>query len=214
MNIVVSVIFLIMSFSCGEKRPKKEKNPQLTDSLVILQKAIKEHPEDVLLRQRLYRNQLASGDTVAAMTEMALYLDQNPADLETRLEYTWLLADRNDPLAMDLADEMIRLGNPEVQVQSRFVKGIYLGNVGRSQEAIAQFDTVISQQYTFVDAYIEKGILQFDAKAYKAALATFQQALKVNSTLPELYYWIGACNRALGNIREADEWEKRYEAMK
>jgi tetratricopeptide (TPR) repeat protein len=91
---------------------------------------------------------------------------------------------------------------------------VYHSYIGLDDQAIRIFDSIITSNYTFIDAYIEKGIILHDQKKYPEALKTFQQALRINTKNPELYYWISRCYEGMGNGREAEDWIRKYEALR
>jgi len=53
------------------------------------------------------------------------------------------------------------------------------------------------ENYTFFDAYIEKGILYNQQGSYQNALETLQIAFNLTKNNPDLYYWIGKSLRGI-----------------
>ena len=63
------------------------------------------------------------------------------------------------------------------------------------------FDECIANDYTYMEAYIEKGLLYFDSKQYREALNVFSFASTVNALDSDPYYWMGRCYEML-NVKD------------
>jgi Flp pilus assembly protein TadD len=61
---------------------------------------------------------------------------------------------------------------------------------------------------------MEKGIIQHDRKQFAYALKTFQQAFLIKKNDPEIFLWISKCYAGLGEKEQAEDWKKKYEALK
>ena len=73
------------------------------------------------------------------------------------------------------------------------------------------FNQAIQHDYYFLDAYMEKGSLFYNAKNYEEALETFELAAKVSPTFAEAYYWMGKTKEALGQKEEAKlDYQRAY----
>ncbi|HRP58228.1 tetratricopeptide repeat protein, partial [Agriterribacter sp.] len=96
-------------------------------------------------------------------------------------------------------NKVIRIApDPRIRSEARFIQGLYYSNTNDKAKALASFDECIKNDYTFLDAYVEKGLLLYDSKDYKAALAVFEQTIQVSNTFAEGYYNAGRCEEALG----------------
>ena len=137
-----------------------------------------------------------------------------PEDGDGWIEMAWLLAERKDPGALIITDSLSLVKDEMIKTRARYIRGLYYSNLGQDDKAMREFDSTIVHNYTFIDAYIEKGIIQYNHKQYNEALKTFQQAFKIVNNNAELYYWIGKCYEGLGNQAEAADWQKKYEALK
>lgn len=151
-----------------------------------------------------------NGDTADAIGSLKASVLRAPMFLEPALELTFLLANREDPGALKLADEIIRhIENPQAVTRARFLKGVYYSNVNDPVNAEKQFDECIVHDYTFLDAYIEKAIIQYDQKKYDEALKTLQRANNVSNSFTDAYFWMGRCYEAKGNKEMAvDNYKK------
>ncbi len=64
-------------------------------------------------------------------------------------------------------------------------------------------DRCINNNYTYMEAYMEKGFIYYDAKKFDDALKVFQQAITVNNLYADAYYWEAKCYEAKGNKQDA-----------
>lgn len=78
-----------------------------------------------------------------------------------------------------------------------FITGVYFARSGQPEEAIKYFDESIAYNYTYMEAYIEKGLVYFDKQQYRKALAVFQFAATVNNLYADAYYFQARCYEML-----------------
>ena len=70
----------------------------------------------------------------------------------------------------------------------------------------------IKQNYSYLNAYIEKGKILLDQKKTNGGLKTFQLANTITPSFPDAWYWMGRCQEVLGRKEEAKlNYEKAYE---
>ncbi|MFT4019028.1 MAG: tetratricopeptide repeat protein, partial [Agriterribacter sp.] len=156
--------------------------------------------------------QLNKGDTTAAITSLQTAVQKEPMFMEPLLDIASVYAVRSDSSAITATNKVIQLTpDPKLKSEARFIQGLYYSNINDKAKALASFDECIKNDYTFLDAYVEKGLLLYDSKDYKAALAVFEQSIQVSNTFAEGYYNAGRCEEALGNKEEAKlYYEKAY----
>jgi len=148
--------------------------------------------------------QLQHGDTNTAIASMQTAVQKEPMFMEPLLDIASVYAARSDSNAITTTNKVIRIAtDPRIKSQAKFIQGLYYSNINDKARALASFDECIKNDYTFLDAYVEKGLLLYDSKDYKAALAVFEQTIQVSNTFAEGYYNAGRCEEALGNKEEA-----------
>jgi tetratricopeptide (TPR) repeat protein len=146
----------------------------------------------------------AMKDSSAALRslENAFALDSSNATIAYELANRY--ADAGNPAAVALCDRIIR---DELLTQKKpdpfTIKGIYYENTGNKAKAIACFDEAIATDYTFLEAYLEKGILLFKQKQYGDALKVFTLSTSVDNTFADGYFWIGRCQQRLNQLADA-----------
>ncbi|HET9055966.1 MAG TPA: tetratricopeptide repeat protein [Chitinophagaceae bacterium] len=151
-----------------------------------------------------------SGATQAL--EKALTI-QNPYP-EVQLRLAKLYAESKNPKALQIVDFMFK--NEQafgLEKDLILIRGIYYRNTKDYDKALDCFDQAIRDNYTFMEAYIEKGCLLYDLKKYKESIIVFNKATTVNNTFADGYYWIAKNQEALNQKSEAADNYKRALAL-
>ncbi|MEO5890231.1 MAG: tetratricopeptide repeat protein, partial [Ferruginibacter sp.] len=91
------------------------------------------------------------------------------------------------------------------QSKGIFIKGLYYSFSGDKVKALSFFDTCLKINYRDILAYREKAICLYDLNKFAAALEVLKQAITVQKSFDEGYYWMGRCYEKLGNKKEAIE---------
>lgn len=150
------------------------------------------------------------GDTAAAIDAMAKSYSLQPLTMNG-LALANLYAETKNPLAVTIADDLIRKDSLLESLDPLYVKGIYYSNTRQYPQALEVFEQCIRADWKFTDAYIEKGIILYELKNIDEALQTFKMASTVSATNPDAYYWQGRCYEAAGKKQEAiDNYIRAY----
>jgi tetratricopeptide (TPR) repeat protein len=153
---------------------------------------------------------LAKKDTAAAIRDLLQSLSLQPEQTDVHLELGFLYASQGNKGALVVAEFLLsQAEEPLLKSQARYMKGIYYANAGMKTDAMAMFNEIILNDYTFLDAYIEKGILLYNDKKYADALKTFDKSIAVSNTHAESYLWAAKCLEALGRKAEALDFYKK-----
>jgi tetratricopeptide (TPR) repeat protein len=139
---------------------------------------------------------------------------------QSPFEQLYQLADQKNQQCIVLCDSLISATSDQnTRAEAFFIKGLYYSNTQDLKKASQYFDSTIQENYTYYDAYIEKGILLHQQGAFQEALETLQIALNLTKNNPDLYYWIGRSYEGLKKNKEAVrfyEWtlqsDPNYEA--
>lgn len=141
-------------------------------------------------------------DTVTMIHNLEISFSSHP-DLTAGLKLANLYAETKNPKVLTLCDALLTPDSTRELADPIFIKGIYYANTGDTTSALQLFDKCIHHDWKFIEAYIEKGIIQYGLKEYKNALKTFELAIQVANTYPDVYYWLGKCQEATGQKTEA-----------
>jgi tetratricopeptide (TPR) repeat protein len=154
--------------------------------------------------------QLASGDTLSAISNLRKSIALAPDRADDKVELGFVYANKKDRTAILIADDILNTFiDPTVKTQARYLKGVYYSNVGDKTKALQLFDSCIIYDYTFLDAHIEKGIILYDLKKYDQSIKSFEKVMSISSTNPEPYYWIGRNYEGLGRKEEAIDYYRK-----
>ena len=144
-----------------------------------------------------------SGDTTSAITYYNTAISIYPAP-EGLLALANLYAETKNIKVLETCQKLdeMRLGGA-YDGYTAFFAGVYFSRLGNKEKAINFFDKSINNNYTFMDAYLEKGYAYFDTKRYEKALAVFALANEVSNRFADAYYWQGKCYEAMNKKTEA-----------
>jgi len=143
-----------------------------------------------------------AGDTANAIRTLELFVV--PGELtQAGLRLTNLYAETKNPKAILFGEAMKKNDPAGTDPNPDYLIGIYYYNLGDYANALSRFDECIRKDYTFLDAYMEKGSILFKQKKYTEALKVFDLALTISKTFADAYYWKGKCQEAMGQVREA-----------
>lgn len=119
-------------------------------------------------------------------------------------ELSFRYASINDRRSLQLADRMIALPHAEkFSALGHFNKGIYYSNAGKTDSALYEFGAAISEDYQLTDAYIEKAILLYDQKQFKASFNLLEKGTVINKYNPSLYFWMAKNKQEMGKKEES-----------
>ncbi|HJU45298.1 MAG TPA: tetratricopeptide repeat protein, partial [Chitinophagaceae bacterium] len=141
-------------------------------------------------------------DTTAAIRNLEASFSQHPG-IYKGLELANLYAETKNPKAIGLCDALLAKDTARELTDAVFIKGTYYANTGDTAAAMQLFGECINRDWKFIEAYIEKGILQYEQRHFTGAAKTFELAVKVANTYPDAYYWLGKCREAMGQKEEA-----------
>jgi len=132
-------------------------------------------------------------DTTRAMMSYAKAIGIYPSP-DALLGLANLYAEQKNKKALDICKQVQQMSlGREYDAHCAFVTGVYYARTHNKEKALAAFDNCIANNYTYMDAYIEKGLVYFDNKQFRDALNVFQFAATVNALDSDPYYWQGRC---------------------
>ena len=131
-------------------------------------------------------------DTVNAIKALNTAADINPLP-KYIVPLGSLYAQTKNPLALDIADFLIKKKMTENGKEAFFIKGLYYNYTGDKNKAITFFDKCLNLDYNFMFAYREKGIALYDMGKYDDAITVLDKAVTLQNKFDEGYYWLGRC---------------------
>ena len=143
-------------------------------------------------------------DSAKAVQSLERALDLDPKNATIAYELANRYADAANPAALNLCDQIIQEEELTRKKPDPYtIKGIYYENAGKPALAMDNFNQSIAVDYTFMQAYLEKGLLLFRQKRYPDALKVFTLSTTVDDTFADGYYWIARTQQQLKQIPEA-----------
>ena len=188
----------------------QEELGQTEKALATIEQGLKQDSTAVMLHNRRASLMLAKGDTAAAISGLLKSLSYAPEQTDIHVELGFLYAAQKNANTVVVADFLLtQADQPTLQTQARYMKGVYYTNIGDKTNALLQFNECIINDYTFKDAYMEKGILLYNDKKYTDAQKVFEKVLAISNTYAEAYFWTGKCFEALNKKAEAIDFYQK-----
>jgi tetratricopeptide (TPR) repeat protein len=142
-------------------------------------------------------------DTTEAIKSYERALNIYPS-VETQLNLANLLAETKDARSLLICSNVSGMGlGRGTDASCNFIAGVYYARSGKNQQALNLFDKAINDNYTLMEAYMEKGFISYESRSYADAIKVFETAITVNKMYPDAYYWKAKCFEAMGNREEA-----------
>ncbi len=117
-----------------------------------------------------------------------------------------IYAEIKNSKALELCQRVaeLRMGRT-YQSHCDFIAGVYFARTNDSKKAIHFFTNCISNNYTYMEAYMEMGFIYYDNKQFNEALKIFKTAISVKNNYPDAYYWLGKTYEALKDVNASIE---------
>ena len=176
---------------------------KIDEALAICDKVLQQYPDQVavlMMKSDLLEQKNDRPGSIHAL-EQAYRLDPSNQDLCYNLAFKF--AQSKNPKVLTLCDSLLQHDTIEKNAEPWYFKGMYYSNINEKAKALEYFNKAIQADYSFLDAYMDKGQVLYDEKKYAEAISVFQLALKVSATYADAYYWLGKCQEALGKKEDA-----------
>lgn len=153
----------------------------------------------------------ATGDSTASTRALEQAYAVNPADVELNYKLAYNYAQTKDPRVLSLCDSLAKADSLGIHAEPYYFRGVYFANINDKAQALSFFNQAIQHDYHFLDAYMEKGILQFDQGKTGDAYKTFNLAMTISPSFADAYYWMGRCQEKQGDKENAQQnYERAY----
>lgn len=175
-------------------------------AIKLLESEIKVNLLNTRLLNNLSMAYLSSTDTISAIKtiQQSLAVDSSQPDATYQLGF--LFAAKKDERALSVANVLIKqqgLNKEQLIAQGHYIKGLYFVNTGKTMLAIKEFDESIINNYTFLDAYIEKGIALFELNKFDESLKILSKSIEIDRYQADVYFWMAKNHEELGNTEDA-----------
>ena len=161
-------------------------------ALKNLEALVQKHKNSTVLHNTLAFIQLQMGDTSNAVGSLVNSLAINQLQPEIEFELAFVEAARGNSRALAIADKMMaQYADKEIQAKAHFTKGIFFANKTMLREAIKEFDAAIINNFTSIDAYVEKGILHYELGEIDKCIDVLSKAAEIDKNNPDIFFWLG-----------------------
>jgi len=155
-----------------------------------------------------------SGDTVQAILFYEKAIQSAGKFTEASARLANLFAEKANAQALAICDLLLKDPTAaSLRSDVLFIEAIYYIRAGQKINSMRIFDQIIKEDYTYLDAYLEKGILLFDQKNFTEARKVFEKSTIVKNSFADGYYWMARCDERLNNKTEAADNYKRSIAL-
>src|SRR6266487_133466 len=176
---------------------------KIEEALAICNNVLKQHPDQagvLMIKSDLLEQKNDTAGSIKAL-EQAYHFAPFNEDLCYNLAFKY--AQNKNQKVLALCDSLLRNDTISKKGEPFYFKGVYYSNINDKAKALEYFNKAIQYDYTFLDAYMDKGRILYDQKKYIDAAIVFQLALKVSATYADAYYWLGKCQQEFGKKEEA-----------
>jgi tetratricopeptide (TPR) repeat protein len=173
------------------------------DALVICDKVLQQHPDQVAVLMMKADLLEQTNDTAGSILTLEQAYRFAPSNQDLCYNLAFKFAQSKNPKVLTLCDSLLQHDTIEKKAEPWYFKGIYYSSINEKGKALGCFDKAIQFDYSFLDAYMDKGQVLYDQKKYAEAISVFQLALKVSATYADAYYWLGKCQEAVGKKEDA-----------
>lgn len=169
---------------------------------------IKADTGNYYLRFQKANLQINLGDTAGAIKNYETCLQQLPDFPDVKFALGDIYSETGNSRTLYICDLMMK-DTVNFHAEPYFLRAVYYSKTLQPAKAYSYFNDAIGKDWKYIDAYIQKGVVQFNNKEYEAAQHTFEMALSVNNTNADIYYWIGRCKETQGKKEEAIDYYKK-----
>ena len=189
------------------------KNNMYAAAASVTDQVIRKDPEQNFMYWYVKGDNYRLGEMYdSAIAAYQHYLQKFPDDEEINLNLAFSYAEAGNKLSLAKSDELAAaFPSPEMSAKAACIKGLYYSRLNQGAEARNWFDSSIRADYTFIEAWTEKGYSFYDDKMYTEAIANFKKLLNIDVSNANAWYWIAKSQEASGQTKEAIEnYDKAY----
>lgn len=146
----------------------------------------------------------------SAISAYNSYLQIMPDDEQVFLNLANTYAEKGDSTTLKLSRQIAQLfPNEQTKAKTAFINGLYYNITGNFSLARTWFDSAITLQYHFMEAWMERGYSFYDEKKWEQAEKNFFQLTQLDKSNPDAWYWLAKSSEANGKKEKALVYYKR-----
>ncbi len=154
------------------------------------------------------------GDTTGAISFFEQSITAAGIFTEAQLRLASLYAETGNKNALTICEVMLK-DPTAVKLRSDilFVKAVYYNKVKDTKNALRIYDQIIKEDYTYLEAYIEKGLVYYDMGNFAEAHKQFERSTSISNKFADGYFWMAKAEEKLNKTQEAIDNYKRSLAL-
>ena len=141
-------------------------------------------------------------DTANAIKSLMKAIDIYPLP-EYLVALGTIFATTKNSNALLISNELLAFNRSKSADDAYFIKGLYYNFTNEPKKAIIFLDSCLNLNYTYMYAYLEKGIALYQLKKYDEAVLVLQRAVTLQNNYEEGYFWLGKCYEKLNQKENA-----------
>ncbi|HSR38485.1 MAG TPA: tetratricopeptide repeat protein [Phnomibacter sp.] len=128
----------------------------------------------------------------AAMAAYKAYLAKKPEEPLVFMTLANTMAEAGSAETLDFCNQVWqRFPTPQTRTGLSYIRGVYFNTKKQFAEARRWLDSTIRYDYSFADAYLEKGYSWYDEGNFQEAARTFGKLTEVSPKNADGWYWLG-----------------------
>lgn len=136
------------------------------------------------IKGSIYRE---SGDTSRAISSLETAVEQDNRYLDAFYDLGVMYAARKNPVAMQYYNNVLKLD--PAHAQAMYAKAKLLQDLGKVDEALQEYDQILSVNKNCENCHYNKGAIYLEVKKEpKKALEEFTRAIEINPSYVEAYF--------------------------
>lgn len=159
-----------------------------------------------LVKADLYRSAKNYNAAIAAYKK---YLNQKAEEPLVFMTLANTMAEAGVAETLDFCNEIWqRFPTPQTRTGLCYIRGVYFNTKKQFAEARQWLDSTIRYDYSFADAYLEKGYSWYDEGNFKEAAKAFGKLTEVSPKNADGWYWLG---KSYDTLRQSDKAIAAYQ---
>jgi tetratricopeptide (TPR) repeat protein len=160
----------------------------------------------ILVKADLFRGAKKYDAAIGAYKE---YLSKKPEEPLVFMTLANTMAEAGSAETLDFCNQIWqRFPTPQSRTGLSYIRGVYFNTKKQFAEARQWLDSTIRYDYSFADAYLEKGYSWYDEGNFQEAAKTFGKLTEVSPKNADGWYWLG---KSYDTLRMADKAIAAYQ---
>lgn len=180
-----------------------------SEALSTIGKILEKDPQNAAAFYMTARVALDKKDTTRAVVSA-----RKAVQYDAELSEAWMFlgriySERNNPLALQCFDNVIRLDSNAYQ--ARELKGVFYKRRGDHEKAFSEYRALTAQNPDYANAYFDMGMMYLEMDSLRNAYDQFDIAIKNDALFVKAYYYRGLCSEEMGNKEAAlNDYKQAY----